>query len=85
MLGFEQNPTLKYALEPFVIRKIVEIEAPDILVKDVEFFRKSYGQYLLGLELLVMDDVPCLCHRFSVQASPQEVSSDEIHNHILGT
>ena len=82
MLGFERNQTSKYALEPFVIQKIVKIEAPDIRVKDVEFLGKAYGQYLLGLKLLVVDDVPRLCHYFSVQALPWEVSSDEIHKHI---
>jgi len=62
MLG---SKTSEQVPESLVVRKIVEIETPGILVKDVELFGKAYSQKLLGLEFLITDDVPRLRNRFS--------------------
>jgi len=79
VLGCEASKQISKTL---VVGKIVKVEAPDILVKDVELFGKANGQELLGLEFLITNDVPRLCNRFAVEAPPREVSSDEINKHI---
>ena len=58
--------TSEQVSEPLVVRKVVEVEAPGVLVKDVELFGEVNGQELLGLEFLIADDVPRFRNRFSV-------------------
>lgn len=57
--------TSEQVSETLIIGKIIKVETPGILVKDVEFFGETDGKDLLGLEFLVADNVPCLCDCFS--------------------
>jgi len=52
--------------KPLIVRKIVKVETPGILVKDVELFGEAHGQELFGLEFLIADDVPRLRNGLSM-------------------
>lgn len=52
--------------KPLIVWKIVKVETPGILVKDVELFGEAHGQELFGLEFLIADDVPRLRNGLSM-------------------